>query len=107
MFKFSELTLEFFDILDKSFDKLSPRNLLLALGLCQILDIYSKCSVLVQRSDSFPVSTWQEIRALQLSIDMLAEQWQWPDDNLKFAEVGKKVLAAGSMMWRRFLTQRI
>ena len=74
---------------DKSIKKLtSPRNILLALGLCQILDIYSKCSVLVQRSDSFPVSTWQQIIALQLSIDMLAEQWQWKDDNLVFAEVG-------------------
>ena len=74
---------------DKSIKKLtSPRNILLALGLCQILDIYSKCSVLVQRSDSFPVSTWQQIIALQLSIDMLAEQWQWEDDNLVMAEVG-------------------
>ena len=66
----------------------SPRNILLALGLCQILDLYSRCSVLVQRSDCFPVTTWQEIRALQLSIDMLAQQWQWKESNLVFGEVG-------------------
>ena len=63
-------------------------NLILALGLCQILDAYSQCSVLVQSSSIFPVTTWQQIRTLELSINGMAEQWQWKDENLRFAEIG-------------------
>ena len=75
--------------LEKLIQKMTnARNLLLALGLCQILDAYSKCSVLVQSSNSFPVSTWQKIRVLQLTIDNMAAKWNWKDEDLEFAEVG-------------------
>ena len=71
----------------KKYDKIinnltNPRNITLALGLCQILDYYSRCSVLVQSSETFPVSTWRNIKVLKLSLENISNTWLLKDELL-------------------------
>ena len=45
-----------------------PRNLLLAVGLAQLLELYTTASVLSQHYTRFPTQTWTVLRSMRTEV---------------------------------------
>ena len=57
-------------------------------GLCQILDIYSKASLHSQYASHFATTVLQHVTDAISELKALAKNWSWNTDNLKLAEIG-------------------
>ena len=64
-----------------------PRNLLLALGICQLLEIYCEASVQSQHSKRFPTQAWVTVNEMKEELGRLKEKWTWGDEPLKFVDI--------------------
>ena len=57
-------------------------------GLSQILEVYTRCSLSVQHSLWFPTMTWDKIKIAKSEISALANKWQWEEKNLEISGIG-------------------
>ena len=62
-----------------------PRNLLLAVGLAQLLELYTTASVLSQHYTRFPTQTWTVLRSMRTEVEQLSKGWTWSDKPLDHA----------------------
>ena len=76
-------------ILEKTLDNLrSAKNLLLTIGMMQLLEIYSSVSLEAQHSFHFPVQVWSKITTAKEELSKLANSWSWFQSPLKLAGTG-------------------
>ena len=59
-----------------------------AIGLCQILEIYSRVSLTVQYASHLPIQLWPKIDIAKSELLALSENWNWADNDLKLAAIG-------------------
>ena len=57
----------------------SAKNLLLTVGIMQLLEIYASVSLEAQRLFHFPVQVWQKISSAKEELSKLSESWTWND----------------------------
>jgi hypothetical protein len=62
-----------------------PRNLLLAIGLAQLLELYTVASLQSQHSYRFPTQAWSVIKEMRAKVAALGERWSWGEEELRFA----------------------
>ena len=76
-------------ILQNTLTKLrSPRNLLLTIGIMQLLEIYASVSLEAQYSFHFPVQVWSKICSAKEELTKLSENWSWNQAPLKIGGIG-------------------
>ena len=64
-----------------------PRNLMLAVGLAQILEIYCESSLQAQHNYRFPTQAWDTLLEQKARLDSLGENWQWGAEDLKYTDI--------------------
>jgi hypothetical protein len=64
-----------------------PRNLLLAIGLGQVLELYCRASLQSQHSYRFPTQAWATIVKVKEELDTLNKKWKWKEDGLKYIDI--------------------
>ena len=62
--------------------------LALGIGVCQLLEVYSKASLDSQFLCSFPTTVLSSITELQEKLDQWADGWEWEKNDLVFASIG-------------------
>ena len=60
----------------------------LIIGLCQIFEIYTMCSINSQSSHSFPSTIKQEIMEAKDKISELSHKWVWFEDHMSLSGIG-------------------
>ena len=64
-----------------------PRNLLLAVGLAQLLEYYCTVSVNAQHSTFFPTQCWDLVNTAKEKLTKLGKCWEWSSEPLKFIDL--------------------
>ena len=64
-----------------------PRNLVLAVGLAQLLEPYCDASISSQHSTHFPTQNWESINAALYKLESLAARWEWSPESLKHCDI--------------------
>ena len=64
-----------------------PCNLLLAVGLCQLLEKYTHASLQSQHSQQFPTQSWNALSQMWEEVEALGEKWSWGKEDLKYAGI--------------------
>ena len=64
-----------------------PRNLLLSVGLGQLLEHYCTVSVNVQHSSFFPTQCWDLVNIVKEKLTKLGQCWEWSSEALKFIDI--------------------
>ena len=64
-----------------------PRNLLLAVGLSQLLEKYIHASLQSQHSRRFPTQAWKVVSQIREEVTALEEKWSWGKEELKYAGI--------------------
>ena len=62
-----------------------PRNLLLAVGLAQLLELYVEASLQAQHSTRFPTQAWSIVIEMREKVAILSNNWSWGKDNLVYS----------------------
>ena len=76
-------------ILEKTITDLrSAENLLLTIGMMQLLEIYASVSLEAQHSFHFPVQVWHKISSAKDELTKLSENWAWCQTPLKIGGIG-------------------
>ena len=72
----------------------SPETILMAVGLCKLLEVYAGVSLEAQHAKHFPTQVWARIRSAQEEVLKLSEQWTWGEEPLPKAglEAPKRIL---------------
>lgn len=72
----------------------SPKNILEAVGVCALLEIYAKASLEAQHSKHFPSQVWKRIKAAEAELEKLSQEWEWSEGELRKAglEAPKKIV---------------
>ena len=63
-------------------------SLAMMVGICQLLDMYSRCSLTAQHSRKFPTSVLQAVTSMTEKLKQLSEKWEWSSKELEFAGFG-------------------
>ena len=58
------------------------------IGICQIFEIYTKCSMSSQSSHSFPSTIQHEIIEAKNKIKELSHKWLWSDEDMIMSGIG-------------------
>ena len=73
-------------------DALKPlrdsENVTLWIGLVQLLEVYSSCSLATQHSFWFPTQVWKAVNDAKEVIKKLSEEWVWETKELYLAGIG-------------------
>ena len=69
-------------------DLRSPKNLLLTIGMMQLLEIYASVSLEAQHSFHFPVQVWHKITSAKDVLSKLSDNWSWCETPLKIGGIG-------------------
>jgi hypothetical protein len=64
-----------------------PRNLLLAVGLAQLLELYTVASLQAQHSRRFPTQAWSVVMQMREKVAALGERWEWGQEELQYAGI--------------------
>ena len=64
-------------------------NIAMMIGLCQLFELYSKCSLTAQHSRKFPTSILEELMSLINELQDLSQKWTWQKEQLNFSCFGK------------------
>jgi hypothetical protein len=64
-----------------------PRNLLLAVGLAQLLELYTLASLEAQHSRRFPTQAWSVVMEMRDKVEVLGERWEWGQEELQYAGI--------------------
>ena len=72
----------------------SPKHLLLAVGVCYILEIYADTSLEAQHSKHFPSQVWSWIKSAQDKLNKLKDKWVWSGEDVRKAglEAPRKIV---------------
>lgn len=61
-----------------------PRNLLLVVGLAQLLELYCRASLASQHYKRFPTQAWKVVSAMREEVRVLSEKWMWSKEDLEY-----------------------
>ena len=64
-------------------------NIAMMIGLCQLFELYSKCSLTAQHSRKFPTSILEELMSLINELQDLSQKWTLQKEQLNFSCFGK------------------
>ena len=64
-----------------------PRNLLLAVGLGQLLEHYCTVSVNAQHSSFFPTQCWDLVNIVKEKLMKLGQCWEWSSEALEYVDI--------------------
>lgn len=73
------------DVMNKISD---GKSIAMMVGTCQLLDMYSKCSLTAQHSRMFPTTVLQAVTSMTAELRQLGEKWEWSAKELEFAGFG-------------------
>ena len=62
-------------------------NLLLAIGVYQLLEKYTHASLQSQHSQWFPTQAWKVVSQIREEVTALEEKWSWGKEELKYAGI--------------------
>ena len=63
-------------------------NIAMIVGIMQILEKYTRASLVSQNSFYFPTMVWKEIKQNKEEIESPARKWQWEEDPLPISAIG-------------------
>lgn len=63
------------------------RNLLLAIGLAQVLELYCRASLQSQHSYRFPTQAWAAIVGVKEELEALRNRWKWKEVPLVYTDI--------------------
>jgi hypothetical protein len=63
------------------------RNLLLVVGLAQLLELYTVASLQSQHSRRFPTQAWAVISEMRDKVARLGDKWVWGEEDLRYAGI--------------------
>ena len=63
------------------------RKLLLAVGLAQLLELYTEASLQSQHSRRFPTQAWAVNSEMKAKVAALGERWEWGEEDLRYAGI--------------------
>lgn len=61
-----------------------PRNLLLVVGLAQLLELYCRASLQSQHYKRFPTQAWKVVIAMREEVSRLKDKWTWCEEDLVY-----------------------
>ena len=61
-----------------------PRNLLLVVGLAQLLELYCTASLQSQHYKRFPTQAWKVVIAMREEVSRLKDKWTWCEEDLVY-----------------------
>ena len=61
-----------------------PRNLLLVLGVAQLLELYCTASLQSQHYKRFPTQAWKVVIAMREEVARLKDKWTWREEDLEY-----------------------
>ena len=75
--------------LNKTLTKIrSAKNIMMILGIMEILEIYAVASLASQNSLWFPTQIMQSINEAKEKIKALSEEWKWSENDLEISGIG-------------------
>ena len=61
-----------------------PRNLLLVVGLAQLLELYCRASLQSQHYRRFPSQAWKVVISMREEVTKLRDKWTWFEEDLQY-----------------------